>query len=608
MDYLHKYIFMSPYVALTALSIAPMYGQNSPKPNVVLVLTDDQGMGDLGCMGNTIIKTPNIDQFYQESVRLTNYHVSPTSAPSRSSLMTGRYADKVGVWHTIAGRSILFDREVLLPQLLADNGYTTGIFGKWHLGDNYPSRPQDRGFDESVVIGGGGITQGPDYWGNDYFSDSYKHNGKFEKYDGYCSDVFMDQALKFIEKNQDHPFFCYIPLNAAHEPYNVPAKYHSLYAKNDHLAKDQQRFYGMITNIDDNFALLRKKLKELNLEENTILIFMTDNGSAAGVRMKEGKICGYTAGLRGVKGSEYEGGHRVPCFISYPHDNIGGGKDLNELTAHIDMLPTLAELCGISTSSLPNKLDGRSLCPLLEETIDDEARYNWKSRILFVDSQRRQNLIKWRKSAVMTDRWRLVNGKELYDITQDLGEKEDVSAQYPNVVNRLREGYINWWDSLVADGANERYAYIKVGSEQENPVRISAHDMHTESVSAYNQYAVRVGSSSIGLFKVEVLTAGKYQIDLCRYPKESGLHFNSTVPAIQPSFELAKGMPAATNIDLKKAFLNIGQYSLKAPVDPSARYVRFDVDLEDGKYDLKTFFTDNLGRQNTVFYIYFTKL
>lgn len=139
---------MSPYVALTALSIAPMYGQNAPKPNVVLVLTDDQGMGDLGCMGNTIIKTPNIDQFYQESVRLTNYHVSPTSAPSRSSLMTGRYADKVGVWHTIAGRSILFDREVLLPQLLADNGYTTGIFGKWHLGDNYPSRPQDRGFDE----------------------------------------------------------------------------------------------------------------------------------------------------------------------------------------------------------------------------------------------------------------------------------------------------------------------------------------------------------------------------------------------------------------------------------------------------------------------------
>ena len=608
MDCSNKYLSTSSCVAFTALSILPMYAQKDQRPNIVLVLTDDQGMGDLGCMGNEIIKTPNIDQFYKESVRLTNYHVSPTSAPTRSALMTGRYSDKVGVWHTIGGRSILFDREVLLPKLLADNGYATGIFGKWHLGDNYPSRPQDRGFDESVVIGGGGITQGPDYWGNDYFSDTYKHNGNYEKYDGYCSDVFMSEAMKFIEKNQDHPFFCYIPLNAAHGPFNVPAKYHSLYAGNKNLLEVQQRFYGMITNIDDNFALLRKKLKELNLEENTILIFMTDNGSAAGVRMQDGKLCGYTAGLRGTKGSEYEGGHRVPCFISYPHDNIGGGKDINELTAHVDMLPTLAELCGVSTEKLPNQLDGQSICPLLENRVDEEAEYDWKSRMLFVDSQRRQNLVKWRKSAVMTDRWRLINGKELYDINKDLGETEDVSEQYPNVVNRLRQGYINWWKSLVDDGANERYAYIKVGSKSENPVRISAHDMHSESESAYSQHWVRLGSSAIGLFKVEVLTSGKYQIDLCRYPKESGLHFNSKVSAISPTFELERGMPAANKLNLQKAFLNIGQYSINAPIDADKGFVRFDVDLEEGKYDLKTFFTDQSGKQNTVFYIYFTKL
>ena len=199
------------------------------KPNIVFVITDDQGMGDLACTGNPYIKTPNIDEFYSDAVRLTNYHVSTTCAPTRSSIMSGRHCNRVNVYHTIAGRSLLFDDEVILPQVLAQNGYTNAMYGKWHLGDNYPYRPEDRGFHEVVRHGAGGIGQGPDYWMNDYFDDTYWHNGEEQKYEGYCTDVFFSEAMNFIESNKDKPFFCYIATNAPHAPYNLPKKYYDMY-------------------------------------------------------------------------------------------------------------------------------------------------------------------------------------------------------------------------------------------------------------------------------------------------------------------------------------------------------------------------------------------
>ncbi|MHC4286035.1 MAG: arylsulfatase [Planctomycetota bacterium] len=285
-------------------SIGSVTGVKGKRPNVILVITDDQGYGDLGCHGNPVIQTPNLDRLYSQSIRLTDFHVDPTCSPTRSALMTGHYSTRTGVWHTIMGRSLLGKHEVTIADVFSGSEYRTGIFGKWHLGDNYPFRPQDRGFNEVLVHGGGGVGQGPDFWGNDYFDDTYQHNGKFKKFSGYCTDVWFDGAMKFIEANKERPFFCYLTTNAPHGPYNVAEKYKKMYEDNKDVPN--AAFYGMITNIDENMGRLMKKLKAEGLEKDTILIFMTDNGTSAGYRGKQGQIKGYNAGMRGTKGSEYD--------------------------------------------------------------------------------------------------------------------------------------------------------------------------------------------------------------------------------------------------------------------------------------------------------------
>jgi len=374
------------------------------RPNVVLVMTDDQGYGDIHCHGNEVIVTPNLDRLHGQSVRLTNFHVDPTCSPTRSALMTGHYSTRTGVWHTIMGRSILGRHETTIADVFSGSGYKTAIFGKWHLGDNYPYRPQDRGFGEVLIHGGGGVGQGPDYWGNNYFDDTYFHNGKEEKFKGYCTDVWFDGALKFIEANKDRPFFCYIPTNAAHSPYNVAEKYSKPY-QDKGVNRSQAAFYGMITNFDENMGRLMKRLKELGLEENTILIFMTDNGTSGG----------YAGGMRGKKGS------RVPFFVRWPAGGLEGPGDVDKLSAHVDVLPTLISLCGLKKPK-GVKFDGASLAPLLK----GKGR-RWPDRTLLVHSQRIEYPEKWRKSAVMTQRWRLINGKELYDIQADPVQKNNIA-------------------------------------------------------------------------------------------------------------------------------------------------------------------------------------
>jgi len=327
------------------------------RPNVVLVMTDDQGYGDLGCHGNDVIVTPNLDKLHARSVRLTDFHVDPTCSPTRSALLTGHYSTRTGVWHTIMGRSLLGKHETTVADIFifSTNGYRTAIFGKWHLGDNYPFRPQDRGFQEVLIHGGGGVGQGPDYWGNDYFDDTYFHNGKEKKFEGYCTDVWFDGALNFIEANKSQPFFCYIPTNAPHGPYNVADKYSKPY-RDKGVKGNQANFYGMVANIDENMGRLMRRLKELDLEDNTILIFMTDNGTSGG----------HAGGMRGKKGSEYEGGHRVPFFVRWPAGGLDGPGDIGWLSAHVDVLPTLIELCGLKK---PRGLafDGTSLARLLKD-------------------------------------------------------------------------------------------------------------------------------------------------------------------------------------------------------------------------------------------------
>ncbi|WP_372798283.1 arylsulfatase [Pontiella sp.] len=568
------------------------------KPNVVFVITDDQGMGDLGCTGNPYIKTPHIDKFHSDAVRLTNYHVGTTCAPSRSMIMSGRHCNRVNVYHTINGRSILFEDEVTLAEVFAQNGYVNAMYGKWHLGDNYPYRPEDRGFHEVVRHGAGGIGQGPDYWWNDYFDDTYWHNSELQQYEGYCTDVFFAEALKFIETNKDKPFFCYLSLNAPHAPYNLPKDYYDLYQGEEfeELHPRLRRFYGMISNIDDNFQKLETKLDELGLTENTILIFTTDNGTSAGRSV-------YNAGLKGSKGSQYDGGHRVPFFIRWPDGKLTGGKDIGQLAAAYDLLPTFADLLGLDFE--PKKpLDGKSLKPLLTH-----ENPNWENRILYIDTQREQNLIKYKKYSVMDENWRLVDGNKLYKINEDLSQDQDVYDQYPEVAERLKAGYEKWWQSFMDDGVAERYAYIKVGSPHENPTKIHAHD---QIVGRYNDSWHQNGASeaaqSTGKWKIEFVTDGEYSISLRRFPRESGLAINATFPGQEPRVELDKTATGSVKDDFAEAMLYVANISKTQEIKEGQDEVVFKGRIPAGKYDLEAHLIDSVGRVHPAYYVYIEKL
>ncbi|TNJ43435.1 arylsulfatase [Tamlana fucoidanivorans] len=582
-------------------------GQDIIKPNVILVLTDDQGYGDIGAHGNDIIKTPNIDNLYQESYRLTDFHVGPTCAPTRSGLMTGRYANTVGVWHTVGGWSLLREREKTMANMFVEGGYVTGAFGKWHLGDNYPFRPEDRGFQETVMHGGGGVYQTPDYWGNTYFNDTYFHNGKPQKYKGYCTDVFFNEAITFIKDNRNKPFFCYIATNAPHGPYNVPVEYYNMYKElsDEVLTEKQKRFYGMITNVDDNLGKLRKTLKELDIADNTILIFMTDNGTSAGIAYHKGKpATGFNAGMRGTKGSAYEGGHRVPFFIHWKDGKISEAKDINELTSQLDVMPTLAQLCGIDLPKGHLPLDGESLVPFIENT------KHKNNRMLIADSQRIQVPEKWRNSSVMQNKWRLIDGKELYNLEIDKGQKEDLASQYPKRVKEMRAFYDQWWKQVSEDFEEE--VYFKIGLKEENPVALTAHDVHAPNGSQpWNQVYIREGAKGEGYWSIDVKEAGDYNMALRRYPVEADLLINTSIPGItkQDLPGLEKDIPQGENLNYVKATIKIGEdIDVSVPVTNSDKEAVFNVSLKSGKTKLNASFFNDKGEENVAYYVYIEKV
>ncbi|MEW4566442.1 arylsulfatase [Tautonia sp. JC769] len=564
-------------VAATLLAVGPTArGQDAApdrRPNVVLIMTDDQGYGDLACHGNTIIQTPNLDALHAESVRLTDFHVDPTCSPTRSALMTGRYSGRVGVWHTIRGRSILHRDETGMAEVFARSGYATGIFGKWHLGDNYPSRPQDFGFSQSLIHGGGGVGQTPDAWGNDYFDDVFLEHGSPRPTFGYCTDVWFDAAIRFLAERGEspEPFFCYLATNAPHAPYLVPEAYEARYSDNPDVPN--AAFYGMITNIDENVGRLLAAMDDRGLSENTIVVFMTDNGTAAGVR---GDL-GYNAGMRGRKGSPYDGGHRVPCFVRWPRGGIGGGKDVPQLSAHLDLLPTLIELCGLERPD-GVAFDGRSLAPLLRgEAIE------WPERAIVVESQRVDVPQKYRQCAVMTEDWRLVNGSELYAIGEDPGQSEDLAAGQPETVASLRSIYDEWWDDVSRN--HDRVARIVVGSEAENPSRLTCHDWTgSDEDPPWNQTMIREGLVRNGRWEIEVDRAGVYTIELRRWPEREPRPIND-----------GPG-PMAHDARLK-----IGEFEASLPVGPEDVVVAFRTELEAGPAALQTWFEGPEGSRGAYF-------
>lgn len=535
---------------ISAALFAPL-SWASTRPNLVLLMTDDQGYGDLSCHGNKVLRTPNLDRLHGQSVRLTDFHVDPTCSPTRSALLTGRYSSRTGVWHTIMGRSILRRDETTLADHFAQAGYRTGIFGKWHLGDNYPYRAIDRGWQESLVHGGGGVGQTPDHWGNTYFNDTYTRNGKPEKQTGYCTDVFFRAALSFIEANRERPFLCYLPTNAPHSPYLVEAKYSKRFLDLK-VPSPRANFYGMIENIDENVGTLLAKLKEWKLEDNTLVVFLTDNGSAAG--WNEAKREGFNAGMRGIKGTVYEGGHRVPCFLRWP-GKLPAGRDVPQLTAHLDLLPTLLDLCGIEAKHrFP--LDGISLRKALE------GKAEVPERTLFVHSQRIDHPERWRQCAVLTSRWRLINGKELYDLPADPGQRKDVADKHPEVVKELRRAYEKWYDDIST--RFEEYCEIVLGSDRENPSWLTGHDWHGDVVP-WNHESIKKLPVANGFWAVEIERPGTYRFTLRLHPPE-----------------------AKCPLQAKRARVRVGKVETSRDVPADAFEVSLELKLQPGKTRLQT--------------------
>ncbi len=448
------------------------------RPNIILVMTDDQGMGDLSCMGNPVLRTPNLDAFHAIATRFTDFHVSPTCAPTRSAIMSGRHEFRNGVTHTIKERELMALSTTTMPELLRRAGYETGIFGKWHLGDIDAYQPYNRGFSETFIHGAGGI--GQSYEGScadfppnrepkgRYFDNVILHNDTIVQTSGFCTDVFFQAALGWIKKNHEagQPYFAYITPNAPHGPMIAPDKYKQRFLDMGWDENTAGR-YGMIENIDDNFGLLMQKLDEWDAWNNTLVIFMTDNGQAG----RSGKLNGqrvdiYRAGFKTGKGSPYEGGTHVPAFWRWK-GVLGEGKDIPALTAHIDLFKTFCQLAGTKIPNDIQKIDGRSMLPLLENP-DAE----WKDRYLFTHKGRWEkgedpNLSKDKDFGVRTARWRLVED-ELYDISNDPYEAKDVAKQYPEVVQRLRKAYDQWWQETLPLMVNEDNPYTP---EQPQAVR-----------------------------------------------------------------------------------------------------------------------------------------
>jgi arylsulfatase A-like enzyme len=556
----------------------PPQGASAARPNVLIVLTDDQGYGDLSCHGNPVLKTPSLDKFHAESVRFTSFHVAPVCTPTRGQLLTGMDALRNGAWSWAYGNEMIHREVATMPQIFRMNGYQTGHFGKWHLGEGYPHRPQDRGFDESVTFGGGATHQTPDYWQNDNVDDfNLDTDGQWRQRKGYRPDGWYDLAIAFMKrsKSKGEPFLCYLADNLAHSPYYVDPSYTSRYSADPKGYKPE--FFGMIAKIDENMGRLDRALKDSGLYENTIVLYITDNGGTCGVEL-------FNAGMRGKKGSYYEGGHRGVCFIRWPNGGFAKPRDIDELAQAQDILPTLLDLCGLTCDSSTH-FDGMSLAGLLRGTSpslpDRKLVVQWS----------REEAPAYGECAVLWRKWRLVNDRELYDLTADPAQTNDLARLQPEIVNQMKAHYAQWWKG-VQPLKRER---IVIGGAQD-PVPLTLFDWRKRSndLNVTEQSTVWLGYGVNGEWTLEAAEAGAYSFELRRYPKEVDMAICAAYPRAARefrTFDPCKALPIA------QARLKIGDVEQSAPVASADKSVLFRVVLPKGPHELKTWFLEAAGQE-----------
>ncbi|MCH6255371.1 sulfatase-like hydrolase/transferase [Puniceicoccaceae bacterium K14] len=580
--------------------IGTAYSQS--RPNVVFVMPDDISHKAFSYFNENGPRTPNIDKLGAESVRLTDFHVSPSCSPTRGALLTGRPADVVGVWHTISGRNMMRADEITMADIFKMNGYATGLFFKWHLGDNYPFRPKDRGFEYVAWTKGGGTGQQPDYWGNSNTDASMWVNDTLVKMtdedDGiegaFTTNFFMNRAMEFMDENiqKNKPFFAYIPLATAHAPHVMPPD-----AREGVSAKT-----GTIENIDKNMGRLMDFLDDRGIADNTILIFTTDNGGGTH--------------LRGGKGSNYDGGTRVPCFVRWVGGNLGGegkGRDVVPLMAHIDWLPTFMDVLGLEdVANRPDKLKirGRSFKTFLDEDPANDPE-EYKSRTVTINDMWTEHPQKYKKLSVKKDiweedivvkKWRLLRESsehdwELYDVLVDERQQDDLAGDPANqsIIRELKAEYELWWQ-LVEERAHE-YTRIIVGSEEEPETILHAHDFHGTLI--WSQSNVIKGDSGSSFIAIEFDDSGSYQFDLRRWPKEIEDETTLTSTGAGKALEIASARMKIW--DGEDVYFD---GTMKA--NPEADGIAFTVnDLPAGPAFIQTWFYNSAGEmEGAVYYNY----
>ena len=578
---------------LSLLAILLIEGVVFGRPNVVYVMTDDQGYGEISAHGNPILNTPHMDELHGQSIRLSDYHAAPMCTPSRGQLLTGLDAAKNGAINVSSGRTLLRAELPTMANFFQDAGYKTGIFGKWHLGDNYPYRPEDRGFDETLWFPSSHINSAGDFWDNDYFDDTFMVNGKRKQVSGFCTDAFFREAMHWIKRQSDagEPFFAYIPTNAPHSPFWAPEKElkaayaamegHDLPQFQGVGRDDLAGFFGMILNIDNNLGRLMDFLEEEGLAEDTILIFQTDNGTNFGDRY-------FQAGMRGRKAQLWEGGHRVPFFLRWPGGNLGQSRDIQGLTTIQDILPTLLDLCDIEPTNSP-RFDGVSLAPVFRGQVDlppeDRMIVINYSRLPFdfeYPSPNAPSQMHREGGVVLWKRWRMLQDRELYDLESDPLQQTNVIDQYPDVAAKMRAHLDRWWND-VKDIVNEPQAVI-IGSDRENPMMLSACEWLDVFVD--QQVQVRRGVGKNSYWNLEVAEAGEYEFEVRRWPKEVNASFTEGLPAMA-DYRVRWGVEGVA-LPVGEVRIQLGREVQRTTVDPSDKSATFTFQLEEGPILLHT--------------------
>ncbi|MEI8045462.1 MAG: arylsulfatase [Verrucomicrobiota bacterium] len=553
------------------------------RPNVIVILTDDQGYGDIGAHGHPFLRTPNMDKLYAESVRFTDFHVAPMCSPTRGELMTGVDAMKNGCTAVCQGRSMVREDIPMLPNYFKDAGYATGIFGKWHLGDSYPYRPQDRGFQEVLSFRAWGLPSLASNWensslnpngrGDEYTDPMLAHNGVDTLYPGYSGDIFFTEAMKYMAECQGkkRPFFVYLADNLAHVPDRVPSKYSEPYEKIGRWKgiKVPAQYYGMIANIDENLGRLEAFLVKQALKKNTILLFLSDNGTRS---VEASRI--YNGGMRGHKTELWDGGHRVHCFFRWPQSGIQPGRDITELTEVQDIAPTLLDLCRIYPTNL-YPMSGVSLAELLRNQ-------PWPHADRAVAIQYKISGAPWVGAVVPYEKWRLLAGKKLYNVAKDPHQDRDAADENAGVLKFMNTYYDAWHREALEEFQKPRY--IHLGHPGVPEVILYASDWQGDHCD--NPANLAAGNAR-GAWDIEVESAGIYRVELSRWPFESG---KALAEGVQGSSDQRGARPIA------QATLKLGDDARTVQTISGQKLVAFDVRLKAGRTRLATTFANGKGQ------------